>query len=602
MSCNQTDSTNSYAQQTSLTNGPERWLIVGACGQLGAHVHNLLVKRERERAQVHVLATSRRSCHHAERNIHALDLLNMSSLKRILESFRPTHVVYAAGSPGVKLAGADASAWLLNVTVPGRIAAYAQANDAWMFYPSSDFVWDGNATRRYRESDIPTPQCAYGIMKRRGEETVLGRGAGAVCRLSLLYGAPRCDRDTAFTRIIGSLRVGESVRMVVDETRTPVYLPDAARAVVELGVRAYRGIVHIAGPDAVTPFSMACSYRTHLQSDSAIEPTTRAEYSPTSDRPRNVSQDDSKLSALLGRSLTPFNRACKDLANLCRTTASSNTRLSQNAPATQIIVLAHDGAKVIWDALRSIARQSGVDAYHVIVAVNGCSDNTMEAASRAAKWFSTMPTVQYDVLECESGRAAAINQCEEYLSPGIRIYADHDAVLSENAVAVLVSRLRQGTGIHFGALRPCIARSTSPLVNGYWSTWQRLPYVRDAPATVGVYAVSVAGRDRWDRFPDVHSDDKFVRLHFSARERVRCEEATYQVQSADTVAELVAARRRYDRGNVELRRGYPDLAARDSGRHRGVARTLLSPRRWPAVAGFATVQLAARARLIDTSL
>jgi hypothetical protein len=35
----------------------------------------------------------------------------------------------------------------------------------------------------------------------------------------------------------------------------------------------------------------------------------------------------------------------------------------------------------------------------------------------------------------------------------------------------------------------------------------------------GCYAVSSEGRRRWTMFPDLISDDKFVRLYFSEREQ-----------------------------------------------------------------------------------
>jgi hypothetical protein len=112
--------------------------------------------------------------------------------------------------------------------------------------------------------------------------------------------------------------------------------------------------------------------------------------------------------------------------------------------------------------------------------------------------------------------------------------------------------------------------------------------------TIGVYAVSAAGRRRWGRFPELHSDDKFVRLHFEPSERRCIADVTYTVRCPASIAEMVRYRRRYTRGNKQLSVLYPALPDRDLKRYRGATKALLSrPSRWPAAATFLGVHLAA---------
>ena len=97
-----------------------------------------------------------------------------------------------------------------------------------MFFASSDVLWDGKSRRLYKETDECAPLSIYGTTKLAGEETVLRNGAGTAGRLSLLYGYPLCSRATSFTAVLDALSTTRPLHMVVDEFRTPVWLPDAA--------------------------------------------------------------------------------------------------------------------------------------------------------------------------------------------------------------------------------------------------------------------------------------------------------------------------------------------------------------------------------------
>ena len=154
--------------------------------------------------------------------------------------------------------------------------------------------------------------------------------------------------------------------------------------------------------------------------------------------------------------------------------------------------------------------------------------------------------------------------------------------------------MRAGSGIHFASPRATVAESPSRLVRAYYSTWERIPYVRDSPVTIGVYTVSASGRQRWTRFPELHSDDKFVRLHFEPSERRCIDDVTYTVRCPASIGEMVRYRRRYTRGNRQLSELFPTLPDHDVKRYRGATKELLSrPSRWPAAATFLGVHLAA---------
>lgn len=211
----------------------QRWLVTGPCGQLGAHVTADLHDQGAD-----VLGLGRRRCAGAGRHgtVLPVDVERGFDLHAVLRMFRPTHIVHLAGvSSPVEAARDRRRTWAVNVGVARTLADHVTATGGWMLYPSSDFIWDGTAEVRYRESDVPRPRTLYGHSKVAGERAVLDAGAGTVVRFSLMYGVPQCPRDSTWVRIIAALQQGDEVSACVDEFRTPIGLADAARIVIELG-------------------------------------------------------------------------------------------------------------------------------------------------------------------------------------------------------------------------------------------------------------------------------------------------------------------------------------------------------------------------------
>jgi hypothetical protein len=260
-----------------------------------------------------------------------------------------------------------------------------------------------------------------------------------------------------------------------------------------------------------------------------------------------------------------------------------------------VVIPTHHGSSLLDRSMRSLARQTRTRDVHVVVAVN---DDRADSYDRAV---ALAPEVRAAGIECivirtAPGRQAGMRAADRLLPPGARLYLDQDAALSPSAVATLLAVLAPGTGIHFAVPRFRLAPGQSAVTRAYYRIWRELPYVRRSPATCGAYAVSAEGRSRWDVLPDLHSDDKWVRWHFAPFERRVVSDEWYQVVAPDGVADLLRARRRYQRGNRELggvtpRPPYPD----DHIRHHGVVRSLLAkPAAWPAAAVFLAVHAAGR--------
>lgn len=276
-----------------------RWLVTGSCGQLGAHVVALLRSRSGGSRLGETVSAVCTGSHPGDCvSDEGVNLLIPGTLAALLRRVRPTHVLHLAGiaSPAVAQQQA-ANAWWLHHSLTAELARYAADTQGWLGFPSTDFIFDGTAARAYRESDHAAPVNLYGRTKQAGEGAVLGEDAGAVVRLSLLYGRSPNGRPNVVARQLDSLKRGETVDSVIDEVRTPLAFTDAAAILVRLGERAHRGLLHLGGPDAVTPQELLHALARCAGVPPRTRPISRTALSVT--RPRNVSLDATLIRRLL---------------------------------------------------------------------------------------------------------------------------------------------------------------------------------------------------------------------------------------------------------------------------------------------------------------
>ncbi|MDN5797558.1 MAG: sugar nucleotide-binding protein [Intrasporangium sp.] len=221
-------------------------------------------------------------------------------LESIMDDFEPTHVVHLAGMTSPAQADQlPEMAWEMNVVVTKRITDWAKNHDSWLLYPSTDFVWGPDRGRPWRETDRPTAMSHYARSKVVAAGGVLSHERGCVTRLSLLYGLPLCPRETTWTRVFAAFAAGSVIPACTDEVRTPLRLEDAAQVIAELGRRRHAGLLHVAGPEAISPYELFERLARSVGKIARLEPVGREQLQGGSQRPPNMAMDAAALAQLL---------------------------------------------------------------------------------------------------------------------------------------------------------------------------------------------------------------------------------------------------------------------------------------------------------------
>ena len=148
------------------------------------------------------------------------DLANPEGLAALVRELAPAAVLNAAAYTAVDKAEAEPdAAFRINADAPGALARACAAAGIPFVHYSTDYVFDGQGTRPYREDDPTAPLGAYGASKLAGEQAVHAAGGQAlVFRTAWVYAA----HGHNFLRTM--LRLGaerEELRVVADQTGTP---------------------------------------------------------------------------------------------------------------------------------------------------------------------------------------------------------------------------------------------------------------------------------------------------------------------------------------------------------------------------------------------
>ena len=150
----------------------------------------------------------------------AADLNDAESLAHALESTQCDLIVNAAAYTAVDRAeDEEPFAQRANADALGEIGAWALRHNALVVHYSTDYVFDGQAARAYREDDPTGPLGVYGRTKLAGEQSLRSSGCDyLILRTAWVYGA----RGQNFLRTMLRLaREHERLTVVDDQHGAP---------------------------------------------------------------------------------------------------------------------------------------------------------------------------------------------------------------------------------------------------------------------------------------------------------------------------------------------------------------------------------------------
>ncbi len=229
-----------------------------------------------------------------------------------------------------------------------------------------------------------------------------------------------------------------------------------------------------------------------------------------------------------------------------------------------VIIPANNEATVIQNCMNSILAQTYSGTAQIIVAANGCTDDTAKIALYFNEQF-TAKGYQFSVLKIATGnKNKAMNAADELAVFDLRLYLDADVTPDLDFLEKIIQALDTPEP-RYASGEIKISHGESFVSKAYGKIWSQTPYIRDTVHGCGCYAVNARGRQLWSSFPSIQSDDKFVRLQFNTKQRFQIS-SSYLWPIPQGFLNLIRVRLRWILGNRELAAQYPKLKVNDSKR------------------------------------
>ena len=260
-------------------------LVTGCRGQLGSEIHRLSV--------------GKKGMDFFFVDLPELDITDSGAVERFCDQRRIDAIVNCAAYTAVDKAEDEPEyAFKVNRDGAGVLAATAARRDAFLVHVSTDYVFNGESCRPYRETDPTSPLGVYGQSKWEGEEAVREAASShVIVRTSWLYS----EFGTNFVKTM--LRLGaerDALNVVFDQVGTPTRATDLADVLLHMLGRtdrgqAYAGTYHYSNEGVCSWYDFACAVMKLKGLSCRVTPVPSDEYPTSAKRPHYSVLDKGKI-------------------------------------------------------------------------------------------------------------------------------------------------------------------------------------------------------------------------------------------------------------------------------------------------------------------
>ncbi len=179
------------------------------------------------------------------------DITDEAQVIATIAAHKPDLVINAAAYTAVdKAEGDPARARLINATAVEYLAAHSPA----LVQISTDFVFDGTASRPIPPEARPNPLSIYGASKRAGELAALENPRALVVRTAWVYAADGANFVRTMLRLMAER---PEVAVVADQIGTPTHAASLARALWALIAARATGLHHFTDAGSASWYDFA---------------------------------------------------------------------------------------------------------------------------------------------------------------------------------------------------------------------------------------------------------------------------------------------------------------------------------------------------------
>ena len=266
-----------------MKNDKRRFLVLGAAGQLG-------------RAFVKVLRGE--SQHHCFLSHQELDITDADRLQSCLKELKPDVVVNCSAYNDVDRAQTDPEpAFRVNARAVQTLAELSRKNHLFLVHYSTDYVFDGTASKPYSEDDTPNPLSRYGQSKLDGEKAVQGTLSDyLLLRVSWVFGQ---GKQNFLAKAAAWARTQNELKIVQDEVSVPTFTDDIVRATIQACAQGLVGLYHLTNTGFSSRYDWVRFFFEKKGFDNKIIPVLSSDFHLPARRPKFSAMSNGRLGRIL---------------------------------------------------------------------------------------------------------------------------------------------------------------------------------------------------------------------------------------------------------------------------------------------------------------
>lgn len=223
-----------------------------------------------------------------------LDITKKETVFQYINKIKPDAIIHCAAYTAVDKAE-DNKEICRSVNVDGtkHLVEAAKAVNAKFMYISTDYVFNGNGDKPFKETDKPEPIGYYGLTKYEGEKIVNELlDNWFIVRISWVFGV------NGHNFIKTMLRLSEThkqVNVVSDQIGSPTYTFDLASLLIQMIQSEKYGIYHASNEGYCSWAELANEVFKLIGRNVKVNEITTEEYPTRAKRPKNSRFDKQKL-------------------------------------------------------------------------------------------------------------------------------------------------------------------------------------------------------------------------------------------------------------------------------------------------------------------
>jgi len=274
-------------------------LVTGSNGQLGYELRKL--------------ASSYAQYGFVFMNKDQLNITDKTAVEKFFKEHRPAWLINCAAYTAVDKAETDSElAYEINGEAVGILSTACSQYGARFIHISTDYVFDGTATRPIKETDEVKPVNVYGASKLLGEQLAIQNNSETIIiRTSWVYSSYGKNFVKTMLRLMNEK---ESIGVVNDQVGTPTYAADLAAAIMKIitSGKWEAGIYNYSNEGKISWFDFAVEIKKLIRANCTVNALTTEQFPTPAKRPKYSVLDKTKIQETFSIELKDWKKSLQD--------------------------------------------------------------------------------------------------------------------------------------------------------------------------------------------------------------------------------------------------------------------------------------------------